>query len=94
MSGGDSATLRVRVIPRSGRTALAGRRGEALVVRLAAAPVDGAANDALIRFLSDLLDCPRRDFSIVAGGKSRDKHIQIAGLSDKQLAARLTALQP
>ena len=94
MSGGDSATLRVRVIPRSGRTALAGKRGEALIVRLAAAPVDGAANDALIRFLSDLLDRPRRDFSIVAGEKSRDKHIQIAGLSDDQLAARLTALQP
>jgi len=94
MSGGDSATLRVRVIPRSGRTTLAGRRGEALIVRLAAAPVDGAANDALIRFLSDLLDRPRRDFSIVAGEKSRDKHIQIAGLSDDQLAARLTALQP
>ena len=94
MSGGDSATLRVRVIPRSGRTALAGRRGEALIVRLAAAPVDGAANDTLIRFLSDLLDRPRRDFSIVAGEKSRDKRIQIAGLSADQLAARLTALQP
>ena len=94
MSGGDSATLRVRVIPRSGRTALAGRRGEALIVRLAAAPVDGAANDTLIRFLSDLLDRPRRDFSIVAGEKSRDKRIQIAGLSADQLTARLTALQP
>ena len=94
MIGGKPATLLVRVIPRSGRTALAGKRGDALLVRLAAAPVDGAANDALIRFLSDLLDRPRRDFFIVAGEKSRDKQIQITGLSDDQLAARLTALQP
>ena len=41
-------TLAVRVIPRAGRTAIAGVRGGALTVRLAAAPVDGAANDALI----------------------------------------------
>ena len=94
MIGGKPATLLVRVIPRSGRTALAGKRGDALLVRLAAAPVDGAANDALLRFLSDLLDRPRREFSIVAGEKSRDKHIQIAGLREDELAARLAALQP
>ena len=94
MIGGKPATLLVRVIPRSVRTALAGKRGDALLVRLAAAPVDGAANDALIRFLSDLLDRPRRDFSIVAGEKSRDKHLRIAGLSDDQLAQRLIALEP
>jgi uncharacterized protein (TIGR00251 family) len=94
MSGGKPATLLVRVIPRSGRTTLAGKRGAALLVRLAAAPVDGAANDALIRFLSDLFDRPRRDFSIVAGEKSRDKHLRIAGLSDDQLAERLAALEP
>jgi uncharacterized protein (TIGR00251 family) len=94
MIGGKPARLRVRVIPRSGHTALAGKRGDALLVRLAAAPVDGAANDALIRFLSDLLGRPRRDFSIVAGEKNRDKHLLIAGLSDDQLAERLTALEP
>ena len=51
---GETDDADVRVIPRSGRTALAGRRGDAVLVRLAAAPVDGAANDALIRFLADL----------------------------------------
>jgi uncharacterized protein (TIGR00251 family) len=93
MSGGKAATLLVRVIPRSGRTGVAGKRGEALLIRLAAAPVDGAANDALISFLSDLLDRPRRDFSIVAGEKSRDKRIRIAGLSEEQLAQRLASLE-
>lgn len=94
MSGGKPATLLVRVIPRSGRTEIAGKRGDALLVRLAAAPVDGAANDALIRLIADLLDRPRRDVSIVAGGNRRDKRIRIAGLTDDQLAQRLTALEP
>ena len=92
MSGGNSATLLVRVIPRSGRTAVDGRRGDALLVRLAAAPVDGAANDALIRFLADLFDRPRRDLTLVAGGRSRDKQVRINGLTDDQLAARLAAV--
>ena len=94
MSGGRSATLLVRVIPRSGRTALAGKRGDALLVRLAAAPVDGAANAALIGLLADLLDCPRRNISIVAGEKSRDKQIRVEGLSDEQVTRQLNALEP
>jgi uncharacterized protein YggU (UPF0235/DUF167 family) len=79
-------------VPRAGRTSFAGRRGDALVVRLAAAPVDGAANDALIAFLAASLDCPRRSFTIVAGEKSRDKRIRIEGLSPAELDRRLTAL--
>jgi uncharacterized protein len=94
MNGGRSATLLVRVMPRSGRTALAGKRGDAFLVRLAAAPVDGAANGALIRLLADLLDCPRRHISIVSGEKGRDKQIRVEGLSDDDVVQRLTALQP
>ena len=93
MIADKAATLLVRVIPRSGRTAVDGRRGEALLVRLAAAPVDGAANDALIRLLADLLDRPRRDFAIVSGEKGRDKQIRIAGLTGEELAQRLAALE-
>ena len=47
-------SFRVRVVPRAGRTGVAGTRGDALLVRLAAAPVDGAANDALIAMLAAL----------------------------------------
>jgi uncharacterized protein YggU (UPF0235/DUF167 family) len=94
MSGGRSATLLVRVIPRSGRTALAGKRGDAFLVRLAAAPVEGAANAALIALLADLLDCPRRHISIVMGEKGRDKQIRVEGLTDEEAARRLTALEP
>jgi uncharacterized protein (TIGR00251 family) len=92
MSGGNSATLHVRVIPRSGRDAFGGRRGDALLVRLAAAPVDGAANDALIRFLADAFDLPRREITLVAGARSRDKQVRIGGLTADQLAARLATL--
>jgi uncharacterized protein (TIGR00251 family) len=79
-------------VPRAGRTSFAGRRGDAIVVRLAAAPVDGAANDALIAYLAATLDCPRRSITIVAGEKSRDKRIRIEGLSPAELERRLAAL--
>ena len=82
----------VRVVPRAGRTAVAGTRGDALLVRLAAAPVDGAANDALIAFLSTIFDRPKRDITVVSGHTSRDKRIAIAGLGAPEIALRLDAL--
>jgi len=88
------AELEVRVIPRAGRTGLGGMRGGVLVVRLAAAPVDGAANDALIAFLADLFDCAKRDVSILAGQTSRNKRISIAGLDRDQIDAKLSAILP
>ena len=70
----------VRVVPRAGRTRLDGRRGDALLVRLAAPPVEGAANEALIAFLAEALHLPRRNLRICSGEKSRDKRVAIAGL--------------
>ena len=84
----------VRVLPRASRTAIAGRRGDALLVRLAAAPVDGAANEALIDILASTLDCRRRDVTIISGLTSRDKRIALAGLTLEQVAARLSAILP
>jgi uncharacterized protein (TIGR00251 family) len=86
------ATLNVRVVPRAGRTVVAGRRGDALLVRLAAAPVDGAANEALIAFIAGLLDRPKRDVALVSGARSRDKRLEIGGLTDQELARRVDAL--
>ena len=90
--GAAGLTLAVRVVPRAGRTAVAGVRGDALLVRLAAAPVAGAANDALVAFLAEILDVPRRDITLVAGHTSRDKRIAISGRTEAQLAARLDAI--
>lgn len=85
-------TLLVRVVPRAGRTEIAGRRGDALLVRLAAAPVDGAANAALIECLARLLDHPRRAISLAAGARSRDKRIRIEGLDAAELERRVSAI--
>ena len=81
--------LDVRVTPRAGRSGIAGLRGGTLIVRLAAAPVDGAANDELIAFLSKALDIPKRDITIVTGERSRTKRIRIAGLDRQQALAKL-----
>ena len=86
-------TLLVRVVPRAGRTAVAGMRGDALLVRLAAAPVDGAANAALITFLAEVFGRPKRDITILSGHTSRDKRIEIAGASEADIAARLADLR-
>ena len=91
-AGPAGISLAVRVIPRGGRTAIAGIRGEALLVRLAAAPVDGAANDALVALLADTFECPRRDVSLVSGRHSRNKRVTIHGLNQAQVAARLDAI--
>jgi uncharacterized protein (TIGR00251 family) len=83
------SSLDVRVIPRAPRTRVDGTRGGAILIRLAAPPVDGAANEALIAFLSDALSLPRRSIRIVSGEKSRDKRVAIEGLDDATVRTRL-----
>jgi hypothetical protein len=85
----EDTTLDIKVIPRAGRTALAGTRDGAYLVRLAAAPVEGAANAALIAFLAQLLDLPKRQIEIVSGEKSRSKRVKVKGLSAAVIRERL-----
>ena len=85
----DQVVLRVRVIPRARRTELAGLRGDAVLVRLAAPPVDGAANEALLAFLSHALGIPRRQIALLRGAASRDKALAITGLAQADVRARL-----
>ena len=82
--------LPIRVIPRASKNAIAGKRGDAILVRLAAPPVEGAANDALIDFLAKSLGRPRRDIVIVSGHKSRDKRVSVDGMTDAELSSRLS----
>jgi len=81
--------LRIRVIPRAGKTAIAGTRGDALLVRLAAPPVDGAANEALLELLSATLRVAQRQLHLVAGAHGRDKRVKVEGI---QLETALAAL--
>lgn len=69
--------LKIRVIPRASRTGWGGRRGEALVVRLTAAPADGRANDLLRRFLAEQFGTPLRSVVIEHGAKSREKVVRV-----------------
>jgi uncharacterized protein (TIGR00251 family) len=82
--------LAVRVIPRSPRSKIDGRRGDAILVRLAAPPVEGAANEALIDLLSREFHLPKRQITIVSGATARDKRVEITGLSDVEIQARLS----
>ena len=83
--------LNVRVIPRARKSAIAGMRGDAWLVRLQAPPVEGAANDELIGMLAKLLDVPRRDVTLVSGERSRDKRVRIASLDKATAQERLAA---
>jgi uncharacterized protein (TIGR00251 family) len=82
--------LEVRVIPRAGRSGFGGLREGALVVRLAAAPVDGAANDELVALIARTLRIPKRDVTIVSGERSRSKRVRIDGLDAAHVIATLT----
>jgi uncharacterized protein len=84
-----AAAIDVRVIPRAGRSGLAGMREGAVLVRLAAAPVDGAANDELVAVLARALDLPRRAITIVSGERSRSKRVRVQGLTREQALAAL-----
>ena len=85
----DGAILALKVIPRAGKTALAGTRGGALLVRLAAAPVAGAANDALLAFLADILGVPKGRITLIAGSHSRSKRVKVAGITADEVRRRL-----
>ena len=88
-SADEPAAIDVRVIPRAGRSGFAGLRDGALLVRLAAAPVDGAANDELIALVARALHRPKRDVVIISGERSRSKRIQVAGMNRAQVIAHL-----
>ena len=86
------STVRVRVSPRASRDAVGGERDGALVVRVTAAPVDGAANDALARVLARALHVPPSAVAVRQGASSRDKLLHVAGLDSDTLRARLESI--
>jgi uncharacterized protein (TIGR00251 family) len=74
-----SVTFQVRVIPRARRSEVAGILDGALKVRLAAPPLEGAANEALVKFLAERLGVRARDVEILSGHTSRMKTIRVSG---------------
>ncbi len=83
------ASLEILVQPRASRTRAVGEHDGRLKVQLAAPPVDGEANAALVLFLADALGVRRSDVSIEAGETGRRKRVRVAGVSAAQAEARL-----
>ncbi len=81
--------IRVHVQPRASRTEVAGRHGDALKIRLAAPPVDGAANEELRRFLATLLGVPPREVEVTAGLAGRGKSVRVNGITVEEASAAL-----
>ncbi len=88
---GPSTRLRLRVSPGARRSGVVGRHGEAWKVRVAAAPENGKANDALLALLAEALDVPRGSLELVTGRAARDKVVSLHGLTGAEVERRLAA---
>ena len=79
----------VKVVPRASRTEIVGEQNGALRVRIAAPPVDGAANDELIRALAKYFEVKRNAVTIVSGHTGRTKKISIEGVDSDRLQSTM-----
>ncbi len=87
-SGGVILTLHIQ--PGARRTETAGLHGDALKIRLAAPPVDGKANDALIAFLAKTLGVPKSSVELLSGQTSRAKRVRVAGIEAASAVGKLS----
>lgn len=82
--GGITLTLHIQ--PGAKKTEFAGRHGDALKIRLAAPPVDGKANEALVRFVAETLKLPKSAVSLKSGQTSRRKVLEVQGATAEAVA--------
>jgi uncharacterized protein (TIGR00251 family) len=85
----DGCTVAVRIHPGARKNSVTGVHADAVKIALAAPPVDGKANQALIAFLAEALRLPRKRIAIVSGVSSRAKMVRITGKSAAEVAAAL-----
>jgi uncharacterized protein (TIGR00251 family) len=71
--------ITVQITPNARRTEVTGMLDDALKIRLQAQPVEGKANEALVRYLADRLDVPKSHVSVMHGHTGKRKIIDIAG---------------
>ncbi len=88
-SAEGGAAFPVRVVPRASKNEISGRHGDAVKIRLTAPPVEGAANEALVDFLSEILEVRKSQIEILSGHTSRDKVVCVIGLSPQAVEERL-----
>jgi uncharacterized protein (TIGR00251 family) len=85
----DGAILTVHIQPRASTTEYVGIHDDAIKIRVAAPPVDGAANDELIRFLARQLSIPTSSVRIRSGASGRHKRVLVKGVAAELVLARL-----
>ena len=78
-SSGDCITLTLHVQPGAKQTTVAGLHGDALKIRLSAPPIEGRANEALLRFIADFFEVPLRNVELKQGEQSRHKRVEVRG---------------
>lgn len=83
------AVLSVHIQPKASRTECVGFHGDAIKIRVAAPPVDGAANDELIRFLASQVSIPSSSVQIQSGASGRHKRVLLKGVTSQLVLARL-----
>jgi uncharacterized protein len=82
--------LAIKAVPNAPRSEVVGWLGDALKIKVHAPALEGRANEELCRFLAEALDLPRRAVTVATGNTSRQKRVQIDGLSLDEVRARLT----
>jgi uncharacterized protein len=85
----EGVVLHVHVQPGAGRSAVVGRHGDALKVRVAAPPVEGRANEATRALLADALGMASGDVELTGGDSSRAKRFRLRGLDPEEAERRL-----
>ena len=89
LAGDGAISLTLHIQPGAKKTEFAGLHGDALKIRLAAPPVDGKANEALIRFIADTLSLAKSAVSLKSGQTSRRKVVEVQGASVASVAGLL-----
>ncbi len=85
----DGAIIQVHATPRASKNQIQGLHGDAVKIRLQAPPVDGKANETLIKFLAETLGLPHRQITLLSGQTSRQKRLCIQSLTAQQVAKML-----
>lgn len=88
-----SARLRLRVVPGASSSSVVGRYGDGWKLRVSAAPERGAANAAVLALIADALGVHARHVALVSGHGSRDKIVELAGLTPAEIDGRLASAQ-
>ena len=85
----DGVWLSIKLQPRASANEIGEVLGNELRVKVMAPPVDSAANEALVRFLAEVLDCPRNCVDLVRGQTSRHKTVRVRGVTAEVVAKRI-----